>query len=431
MDKKIIVILIATLALIPMFSGCLEVGKEANHAPSVEINSPKNGAVVSAIVQIKGTASDPDEDETIKRIDISFNGVDWEEASGTTSWSYEWTTFKIEDGFYEIQVRAWDGADYSEIDEITINVFNPVAQPGGHKWAVFIMAANFPEDNDTKLGNGGLYLAEEMAAYFIDNFNYPTSNVYINFDDGFIRSKNGLGQVISTLSDAPHRYDIHYASATKVKVTETLEYVVEQANNFDDSEVFIWIAGHGYGNDETFAGDKLFDRSAIYLWGEEILEDKELGVILSGLKSDKVCTIVDACFSGGFADKTIYNFPTFFLLRSKIPRPGRVVITGTSKFRVGYASTTEGPLFSLIWFEGIKSGEADGFVAGLRERGRPTMLNLHKDGKVSVEEAFYYTRYTFRTEDGLEEYSNCEPQINDQYPKKGTLGSYKGLILGE
>lgn len=431
MNKKLTVILVIILALVPLLSGCLEEERKVNHRPTVEIVSPKNNETVSTIVQIFGHASDPDGDKTLKRVEISFNNSDWKEVTGTTDWSYEWTTYNLENGCYNIQVRAWDGADYSEIDKIAVNLSNPTAKEGGHKWAIFIMAANFPEDNESKLGNGGLYLAEEMAAYFIENFDYPTSNIWILFDDGWIRNKNGLGRKISLLSETPHKYDITYGSATKDKVTSTIEYVVEQANNFDDSEVFIWIAGHGAGDTEALTGGKLFKRSSIYLWDGEMIKDKELGVMLSGLLSDKVCVIVDACFSGGFADKTIYDFPTFFLLRSKLPRNGRVILAGTSKFRAGYASTTDGPLFSNLWFEGIKTGEADGFKPGLRDRGKPSLFNLFKDGKVSVEEAFYYARYTLRTNDLLKSYSDSDPQINDQYPRKGALGSLKGLVLGE
>jgi len=431
MNKKIITVTVIILALIPIFSGCLEEEGKYNHKPVVEINNPKYGEIVSSHVQVSGIATDEDDDRTIKSVEISFDNIDWEPAKGTTNWNYEWTTFQLEDGYYDIYVRAWDGADYSEVETIKVSVQNPIAQPGGHKWAVFVMAANFPEDNDTKLGNGGLYLAQEMAAYFIENYDYPSANVYIHFDDGFIRSMDGFGKVIGDLSSIAYKYKINYASATKDKVVQTLEYVSEQANNFDDSEVFIWLAGHGTGNTESLAGDKAFERSAIYLWDEQILEDKELGVILSSLTSDKVTVIVDACFSGGFADRLLYDFPTFFLLRSKIPKNGRVVITSASKYRAAYSSTISGPLFTNLWFEGIKSGDADGFVAGFRERGRQTILGLFKDGKVSVEEAFYYARYVLRTDEILEDYSSSEPQINDQYPRKGTLGSFAGLVLGE
>lgn len=432
MNKKLLVLLIVAISVIPLFSGCLEEERKINNKPSVKIINPKDGETVSKIVQIYGIASDPDDDKSIKRIEIMVNNSEWQVADGTTEWSYEWTVYDLENGYYDIQVRAWDGALYSDIDKITVKILNPIVEPGGNKWALFVMAANFPEDNESKLGNGGLYLAEEMAFHFIEKFNYPTSNIWILFDDGWIRSKNGFGERLSLLSERPHIYNITYGSAKKENVISTLEYIIANANNFEDSEVFIWISGHGYGDIENnLTGGKVLERSAVYLWDEELLEDRELGVILSSLKSNKVCIIIDACFSGGFADKSIYDFPTLFLLRSKIPRPGRVVITSTSKFRAGYTSVTEGPLFTNIWFNGIKTGEADGFRSGFRNRGRPSRLGLFRDGKVSVEEAFYYTRYILRTDENLKEYSQIEPQINDQYPRRGKIGSIRGLILGQ
>jgi len=266
----------------------------------------------------------------------------------------------------------------------------------------------------------------------IENLNYPTSNIIILFDDGFIRANNGYGDPIETLQERSHKYDITYAGATKNIVESSISHIIQEANQFDDSEVFIWISSHGLGDqDKTLAGGKIFENSAIFLWDNEIITDNEFGDLLSRLRSRKTCVIVDACYSGGFADKTINNFPTFILLRSGIPKSGRVVMTGASKFRTGYASTTEGPLFSQLWFEGLKSGAADGFKPGFRNTGKPSVLKMFKDGKVSVEEAFYYARYTLKTNSALADYNKMEPQMNDQYPNDGLLLSLNGLILGE
>jgi len=433
MKKKTLVLLAVICIVIPLFSGCLEEQEKENHKPVVSISFPSDGDSVSKIVQISGFASDPDGDKTLKKVEVMIENGVWEEAEGTTLWKYEWNTYDLEEGYYNINVRAWDGADYSEIKTIRVKVFNPeVVESDAHKWAVFILAANFPVENESKLGNGGLYLAEEIAEYFIENYGYPTSNIVILFDDGYIRRDNGLGEPIKPLMQRYHKYDITYAGAYKKNVVSTIQNIVDQANQFDDSEVFIWLAGHGTGDTEnTLTGDKILDKSAVYLWNGETIEDRELGVLLSNLKSKKTCIIVDSCFSGGFADRTIYDFPTLFILRSKIPRPGRVVIAGSSKFRTGYASTTDGPLFSILWFNGIKTGDADGFRPGFRDMGRPSRFAFYRDGKVSVEEAFYYAHYILRTDGELKEFSKMEPQINDQYPSKGLLRSMKGLILGE
>ena len=432
MDKKVVAILLFVSVIVPLFSGCIGEKEYGNEKPLVEVSYPHSGVTVSSLVMISGTASDPDGDATLVRVEVMIDEDEWNIAEGTTKWSYDWRTYEADDGLYTVRVRSWDGTSYSDVEEITVRVDNPeTVESDAHRWAVFIGAANFPSDNESKLGNGGLYLAEELATYFIENYGYSTSNVILLFDDGWIRRDNGYGARIQTLQERRHEYDITYGGATEENVLASINYVVEESNKYDDSEVFIWVFSHGYGDqNNTLTGGKILESSAVFLW-DDIFTDQELGNLLSGLKSKKTCIIVDACFSGGFADKTIYNLPTFFLLRTSIPRSGRVVISGASKFRSGYASTTEGPLFTQLWFEGLKTEKADGFRPGILKSGRPTRLRIFKDGKVSVEEAFYYARYMLRTEENFEDYKKMEPQINDQYPYRGLFHSMGGMLLGE
>jgi len=425
----IIIIAIAAIAVIP---GFFNENRSFNSKPTVKIIYPEYGSKVSKIVTITGSASDPNGDQTVKQVEIRFNDT-WEIVDGTNIWSYTWNIYDLENGRYNISYRAWDGAVYSDIKYFELNVYNSeIVESDDHRWAVFIVAANFPKNNESKLGNGGLYLAEEMASYLIENCSYPTSNIVLLFDDGWIRRQNGFGSRFQTLQQRQHKYDITYAGATLENVQTTLENVVNQANEFDDSEVFVYIASHGCGdNNLPVFGGKVFERSGIFLWDETIITDEDLGDLLINLESRKTCIFVDACYSGGFADKTIYNFPELFLFKSNLAQPGRVVITGTSKYRVGYASTTRGPLFSLLWFEGITKKLADGFKPGLLNSGRPTRLRMFKDGKISVEESFYYAKYMLRNDLTLEDFSKMEPQINDQYPSKGLLKNNDGLLLGQ
>ena len=429
--KKIIAVLLIVVVIIPLLFIYIQEDKIIlNEIPIVEITYPYDGAVVSKIVTVSGTATDPDGNDNSLRVEVSINNK-WHNAKGNNLWSYEWKAFEMKDGFYKLKVRSWDGTDYSKIKEIIIKVDNPeIVETDSHKWAIFIAASNFPEDNESKLGNGALNLAEEISAHFIKNLGYSTSNIIILFDDGWIREDNGYGEPLMTLDQRIHEYDITYGAATKDTFISSLKYTIDESNKFGDSEVFIWISSHGCGDSNRKFGGKILKRSAFFLW-DDTFSDKELSNILSGLKSKKTCIIVDACYSGGFADKTILNFPEFFLLRSRLAKPGRIVMTGASKFKIGFASTTKGPLFSQLWFYGITSKKADGFRPGILKIGRPTILRIFKDGKVSVEEAFYYARYVLRTSKNLEDYSKMEPQINDQYPYRGFIGSFKGLILGE
>jgi hypothetical protein len=352
------------------------------------------------------------------------------DTTDTTSWSYDWTTYDLLDGPYNISARSYNGKDYSEITSITVLVNNPASiESSSHKWAIFIAAANFPTQNESKLGNGGLYLAEQMAAYFIENKAFPTSNIIILFDDGWIRSDNGYGTKQQTLQERTHKYNITYGGATKANVLTSLEYLINESNSYPDSEVFIWIFDHGIGNcNKTFTGGKILQRSEIFLW-DDTITDKELGNILKPLDSQKVTIIIDACYSGGFADRTILSLRTSLLLRSGIPGNGRVVISGTSKFRAGYASTLQGPLFSLLWFEGLTTGNADGYRPGLFDRGVQRKMKAFQDGVVSVEEAFYYARAMLRTDEQYKDFKTMQPQINDEYPHRGLLRNRGGLLL--
>ena len=432
MDKKLIAVFIVVSLLGTLFSGCLGNNDTPNQKPDVTISYPLDKATVSSLVMISGTSSDPDGDNELRKVEVKISDNKWVNEEGTTQWSYDWNTYEYKDGMYTISVRAWDEKEYSDIQTITLEVDNPeVVESDSHKWAIFIATANLPVDNESKLGNGGLYLAEDIAAYLIESCNYATSNIIILFDDGWIRDDNGYGEKLMTLQERNHEYDITYGGATKDNVVNSFDRIINQSNNYRDSEVFIWIFSHGYGDlNNSLTGGKVLESSQIFLW-DDIFSDRELGELLFPLKSKKVCIIVDACFCGGFADKTIFNFPTALLFRSGIPRSGRVVIAGASKFRKGYTSTTKGPVFSLLWFEGLTTGEGDGFRPGLLKTGKPRKFNIFKDGEVSVEEAFYYARYKLSTDENLKDFESMEPQINDRYPYRGLFFSRKGLILGE
>jgi hypothetical protein len=268
-------VIVVFLLLIANYGGFFSTNFNFNNGkPTVTITYPSDGATVSTLVMISGTASNPDGEDTIDSVQIKIDGNNWVTVTGTTLWSYDWTTYDVSNGQYNISARSYNGKEYSEIISITVRVNNPASvDSGAHKWAIFIAAANFPKNNDTKLGNGGLYLAEAMAAYFIENNEYPTSQIMILFDDGWIRSDNGYGTKLKTLQERPHKYDITYGGATKANMLASLRYVINESNAYPDSEVFIWIFNHGVGNNnKTFTGGKILQRSEIFLWDDTITD---------------------------------------------------------------------------------------------------------------------------------------------------------------
>lgn len=97
-----------------------------NNPPTVSISSPTTGAIVSGTVTITGTASDPDGDETLAKVEVRIDSDSWKTVTGTTSWNYEWDTTTVSNGEHTINARSYDGKDHSEEASITVTVNNPI-----------------------------------------------------------------------------------------------------------------------------------------------------------------------------------------------------------------------------------------------------------------------------------------------------------------
>lgn len=119
-----------------------ETAPPSNRPPAVSITSPPNGATVSGAVSVQGTASDPDENSQLQRVEVKVDTGGWTQASGTTSWSYSWDTTTIPKGQHSIYARSYDGQAYSNEVSVTVTVNNQVAEPSimdigitvGTKW---------------------------------------------------------------------------------------------------------------------------------------------------------------------------------------------------------------------------------------------------------------------------------------------------------
>jgi len=94
----------------------------SNNPPSCSITSPSNGATVSGTVTIQGTASDSD--GTVQKVEVKIDDGTWQQATGTTSWSYSWDTTGVSDGSHTIYARSYDGTDYSTESSVTVTVNN-------------------------------------------------------------------------------------------------------------------------------------------------------------------------------------------------------------------------------------------------------------------------------------------------------------------
>jgi hypothetical protein len=168
-QKNTFISIMCVLILISLFVGCIDNIDDRNNKPSVFIHHPQEMDPILGIVNITGSAYDPDGSESIKHIEIQIQNNTWKKAEGTVNWSYTWRSYTTEDGVITLSVKAWDGYHYSPVKQRQVVLSNPQdVNHGTHKWAIYIAAANFPENELNKLGNGGLYLAQNMSSYFIE-----------------------------------------------------------------------------------------------------------------------------------------------------------------------------------------------------------------------------------------------------------------------
>ncbi len=106
-----------------------------NEPPQLKIIYPVNGSTVSGIIIIKGEAWDKNGNETLVKVEVRIDEQEWREANGTTSWSFQLDTTKFANGLHEIEVRCYDGKDYSEVARVSIEVKNE-GEEGGRGIAI-------------------------------------------------------------------------------------------------------------------------------------------------------------------------------------------------------------------------------------------------------------------------------------------------------
>jgi hypothetical protein len=99
-----------------------------NLKPSVTITGPSAAKPFSATVTVTGTASDPE--GGLSRVEMSLNGGGWSPVTGASTWSYPLDTTALRNGKHTIQVRAFDGANFSDIAELNFTVSNVKAASG-------------------------------------------------------------------------------------------------------------------------------------------------------------------------------------------------------------------------------------------------------------------------------------------------------------
>ncbi len=92
-------------------------------SPECQIVSPAQDETVEGVVEMSGTASDPD--GTVEKVEFRIDDSPWIAVEGTMTWTYELDTEGYPNGEHHIFVRSFDGEKYSAEVNRTVFIENP------------------------------------------------------------------------------------------------------------------------------------------------------------------------------------------------------------------------------------------------------------------------------------------------------------------
>jgi hypothetical protein len=83
-----------------------------------------NNSTGRGMITISGTAHHNQIGKNVVKVFIKIDDGEWQTAQGTAKWRFQWNTYDDYNGRHNIQVRAYDGEDYSGTIPWKINVDN-------------------------------------------------------------------------------------------------------------------------------------------------------------------------------------------------------------------------------------------------------------------------------------------------------------------
>ncbi len=164
-------ILLVLAGIGPAMAGAAQTGQTA---PTVSIETPKEGATVNGTVVVEGQAAASN--GSIDRVEVRIDDGAWENASGTDAWTYSWETSGHGDGPHTISARAYAGGNTSQITHRNVTVQNEDPAPQ--------VTIQDPDDGETV---GGTVAIEGAASAP----GAPIDRVEVRIDDGAWQAAEG------------------------------------------------------------------------------------------------------------------------------------------------------------------------------------------------------------------------------------------------
>ena len=250
--------------------------------PSSAITYPSNSSIMANAVTIQGTASDIG--SNVSKVEVSINGGAWAVATGTTSWTYNWSISA--DGPYTIQTRATDAAGNVEIptagitltaykrtpSSVTINTNNQLLINSGQFTVKGVNYSPTPIGDDpettapygdyftftttnTGIYNRDLPLLRELGSNTVRLLTWDNSADHHDFLDSAYNSGTNPIYVIAGFHINPG-LDIDPASQNNVREQTKTDFREMIAANKNHPAILMWSIGNELNASTMYGSNK-------------------------------------------------------------------------------------------------------------------------------------------------------------------------------
>lgn len=160
---------------------------------------------MAGIEQINGTASD---DVGMESIEYSIDGGEWKQALGTDEWGFSVDTTEMESGYHYMEIRGFDGVQYSDVMNVSFDVDQPpsvsiLGPVDGKKYTgekIEIRGTSGDDDRvhfiEVSLDNGPWY-----KCYGIENWTYELSGDEMKLGNHTVKARSNDGHHYSPVGD--------------------------------------------------------------------------------------------------------------------------------------------------------------------------------------------------------------------------------------
>ncbi len=192
-----------------------------------------NNTSVTGTIVIAGNALD---DNSVQNVEVRIDGGSWNQATlSGSSWSYAFNTSTVINGVHTIEVRSFDGTQYSEVRGLSVNVSNTVVGPAPDAPS---LDATTSALNNTSV-EGTITLSGTVGA--------DITAVYVSIDGGAwnVASLSSSAWTYSmnttTLPDGMHTISIKAANGNAESSAKTITITVNNGENVENTKPSIAI----------------------------------------------------------------------------------------------------------------------------------------------------------------------------------------------